>query len=151
MTTHPHFLFVYGTLKPGHGNNPLIERFDGKDIGVARTIDKFVLNGGFPYVWKLRRGLTGFAPYLGHVIGHLYKVSDAGLEACDRLEGHPRHYCRTPITVSYGPAAQAKRATAGIYLMQGDPIAAGLQTPLDELLEWGRAEPKAARNFQRKR
>ncbi len=88
LKTHPHYLMVYGTLKPGHGNNYLIEKHNGKDIGPCRTVGKFVLNDGFPYVWQIKgRRAAGWAEVLGHVVGHLYKVSDAGLEACDRLEG----------------------------------------------------------------
>ena len=147
----PHYLFVYGTLKPGHGNNGLIERGNGKSIGPARTVGKFLLNDGFPYVWKPRQGTTGaYHVHLGQVVGHLYKVSDACLESCDRLEGHPTHYCRTPITVAYGPNGAGPYVTAGIYLAQSEP-GQYLQTPIDGLLEWGRDEPVIARNFQRAR
>lgn len=152
LKTHPHYLCVYGTLKPGHGNNYLIERHGGKDIGPCRTVGKYLLSNGFPYVWKLPRALTGaYHAYLGQVVGHLYKVSDEGLEACDRLEGHPRYYCRTNISVAYGPNGGAPYVTAGIYLMPGDaPSRDRLQTPVNGLLEWGREEPAVARNFQRR-
>lgn len=153
LKTHPHYLFVYGTLKPGHGNNPLITRHGGKDIGPAQTAGKFLLNDGFPFVWQLPSGLTGeYTKRLGHVVGHLYMVSDAGLEACDRLEGHPRHYCRTPINVTYGGTGATQRnATAGIYLIPWNrPHPDNLQEPRDGLLEWGRDEPKRAQGFQRR-
>lgn len=151
LKTHPHYLFVYGTLKPGHGNNYLIQKHDGKDIGVARTVGRFLLNEGFPFVWQIRGPRqAGYVEWLGHVVGHLYKVSDVGLEACDRLEGHPRHYKRTAVPVMFGPKEKPRFATAGIYLAPGSPKDE-LQKPVDNLLEWGRSEPAAARNFQRRR
>lgn len=139
LKTHPHFLFVYGTLKPTFSNNRLIMGHGGQDIGPALTVGGFLLNNNFPYVWKWKKPLKAFAPYVGQVVGHLYKVSDAGLEACDRLEGHPRHYCRTNISVTYGAG---KFATAGIYLAPGEPSSErDLQRPIDGKLEWRRAEP----------
>lgn len=148
--THPHYLFVYGTLKQGNGNNVVIQRRQGKYIGPAKTVEKFVLSDGFPYVWKPEAAvMRAYTPFLGQVVGDLFKVTHAGLEDCDRLEGHPRHYCRTPITVTYGPEAQAKTVTAGIYLIQREIHPDDLQEPKDGLLEWGRDEPKRARDFQR--
>ena len=152
LDTHPHYLFTYGTLKPGHGNHLLIEKHAGKDIGVAKTVGKFLLNEGFPYVWQLPRGLTGaYHAYLGQIIGHLYKVSDAGLEDCDRLEGHPRHYCRTNIPVTFGTDPGVRYATAAIYLAPGElPPFSSLQKPENGLLEWGRSWPEQGRGFQRR-
>lgn len=149
----PHYLFCYGTLRPGFGNNGLIVRNGGKDIGPCQTAGKFLLNEGFPFVWKLPRGLTGaYHQHLGRIVGHLYKVSDVCLEACDRLEGHPRHYVRTNIPVVFNIGARLQYATAGIYLAPGIPLEPKtLQKPINGLLEWGRAQPEVAQAFQRQK
>ncbi len=149
----PHYLMTYGTLRPGFGNNGLIVRNGGKDIGPCQTAGKFLLNEGFPFVWKLPRGLTGaYHQYLGHIVGHLYKVSDVCLEACDRLEGHPRYYCRTNVPVVFNIGARLQYATAGMYLAPGElPMPKSLQTPVAGLLEWGRERREEAREFQRRK
>lgn len=152
VETHPHYLFVYGTLKSGHGNNALLVQHRSRLVGPAVTGDKYLLNDGFPYVWEHKMAKP-LAPYFGNVKGELWRVTDAGLEACDRLEGHPRHYKRTPISVNYGTASHPRYVTAGIYLAQyGIDSESDLQKPdEDGILEWGRDRPLLARNFQRKR
>lgn len=146
----PHWLFVYGTLKPGHGNNRLILRGVHKDVGQAHTTDKFVCGQGFPMVFAVpEKFAKSYAGNLGMVKGHLYKVSDSVLMDVDRLEGHPNFYCRTPVTVAFG--ALKTKVTAGIYL--GNPRNLGgrrdLQTPIDGFLEWGR-DWERPEDFQRK-
>lgn len=160
--THPHFLFVYGTLKSGHGNNPLLVRHESIFDGPAVTVEKFLLNDGFPFVYtaitdevakhKPEGYKTAINQFLGRIRGELYRVTDAGLRACDMLEGHPTSYCRTPIEVEYfidGPGEE--RTTAGIYLMGPRMLDwENLQEPdRDGYLEWGRSRPEAARDFQR--
>ena len=138
--THPHYLFVYGTLKSPFGNHGLLMRHGSKFISEARTMDKFTLTKDFPFVHRHVRApaLAYYQPYLGHVVGELYKVTDSGLEACDRLEGHPRFYCRTPATVEFGHVSAPQRVTAGIYLDQSlPPNFDKLLTPIDGKLEWG--------------
>lgn len=152
--THPHYVAVYGTLKEGHGNHPLLVRNNSKFVGPALTVEKFALNDGFPYVMAL----TGlplvvrklYEPYLGHVAVEVYKVTHKGLEECDRLEGHPNHYCRTPISVNIGSVAAPSFLTAGIYLITRPLSVDTLQKPdKGGVLEWGREDGGRAKAFQR--
>lgn len=149
--THPHWLFVYGTLKRGHGNNSLLQKHNSKYVAVAVTLDKFLLNGGFPYVFPAPEDKHA-QPFLGRIIGHLYRVTDAGLAACDWLEGHPVSYCRTPIKVEYPRDSPQHVTEAGIYLMPRKvwgPLSTCQRPDKDGLLEWGREDRITARNFQR--
>lgn len=147
--THPHAIFVYGTLKSGHGNNGLIEKHNGKFIAPAKTAQKFLLNGGFPFVWQVPEAMMSrYDDLMGQVIGEVYRVTDEGLEACDRLEGHPTFYCRTTIGVELLQVPKPIYLTAGIYLAQDDiPPAYQLQKPRDGTLKWGRDNDQT--NFQR--
>lgn len=149
--THPHAIFVYGTLKSGHGNNALIEKYGGKFIAPAQTALKFLLNDGFPFVWEIpMRTFAHYQDHAGNVIGEVYRVSDEGLEACDRLEGHPRFYCRTTIGVQLRQVPKPIYLTAGIYLSQyAIPNLESLQKPRDGFLEWGRDSKEQAMAFQR--
>lgn len=153
--THPHAIFVYGTLKAGHGNNGLIIQHGGKFVGPALTVDKYLLNDGFPFVWEASRVPAtlkkSIEPYLGQVVGEVYLLNDAGLEACDRLEGHPDFYCRTNINVLLEQRPTSRHMTAGIYFAQRGLENANLQVPQDGRLEWGRYDRQAAANFQRKK
>jgi len=138
LTTHPHYLFVYGTLKRPWGNNGLLVKHKSRFIGEACTMENFVLTAGFPFVWQPGEALHKvYKPYLGRIVGELYKLTHAGLEAVDRLEGHPSYYRRTPTTVEIGPEEKPMRFTAGIYL-RPQPIAPEeLATPQNGFLEWG--------------
>lgn len=149
--THPHHIFVYGTLKTGHGNNGLLKRHESIFIGPATTVDKFVLNDGFPYVYRPpNKDNKGILKYLGHVRGELWRVTHKGLDATDALEGHPTSYCRTDINVGWDNNGHTEVVTAGIYLMRWSRFLEP-QTP-DEggFLEWGRNYPRQARDFQRR-
>ena len=137
FTSHPHYLFVYGTLKQPFGNHGVLQRHGARFISAAHTMDRFTLTESFPFVWRpLESAPAAYREYLGQIVGELYKVSDAGLEACDRLEGHPNFYCRTPITVTFGPTPT--HVTAGIYLdPSSPPDVTRLQRPVNGKLEWG--------------
>jgi len=153
--THPHAIFVYGTPKTGHGNNGLIVQHGGKFVGPAITADKYLLNDAFPYVWEVSRRLSekvhkAAEPYLGQVVGEVYLLTDEGLEACDRLEGHPDFYCRTNINVLLSQRPTARHMTAGIYFAQRGLENSNLQTPKDGRLEWGRDDRRRAADFQRR-
>ena len=143
-------IFCYGTLKKGFGNNPLLVRHQSLFMGPAITVRKFLLNDGFPVVFTLPERPSKFeemTPYMGHVIGELWCVTDDGLAACDHLEGHPHAYCRTPIEVIYGEDKQT--VTAGAYLMTLDRRFPDLQKPDKEgFLEWGRHRRRQAMAFQ---
>lgn len=77
------YIFVYGTLKKGHGNNGYLG--DSKLIGPAKTAPKYTLfDGGFPIVE--RGGETS-------IIGEVYEVTDpealADVYALEGYKGTP--------------------------------------------------------------
>lgn len=97
----PCYVFVYGTLKRGHGNNKLLS--NAEFIGKAETVDKLHMttNGAFPYVSKTKQTTT--------IKGELYKVTHLNtLTSLDRLEGfHPifagqnrNHYHREKVKIN---------------------------------------------------
>lgn len=101
-------VFVYGTLRAGHGNHERLLR-------TAQCLDPHAVTqpgyrmataGGFPMVHRLPLGEWGAANV---VQGEVYEVDDATLAALDRLEGHPRWYQRTEVILGNG-------MTAFIYL-----------------------------------
>jgi len=87
-------VFVYGTLKTGHGNNSILRRNRATFLGEAMTaLPIFRLYGDFiPYmVPENTRGV--------HVKGELWEVNEKCLHELDRLEGHPYMYTRQTIEV----------------------------------------------------
>ena len=86
-----HLVFVYGTLRQGHGNHHLLK--DAYSYGVGSTVDSYAmyLTSGYPYV------TSSEAHY--PIVGEMYAVDDATLEELDRMEGHPRYYERREISV----------------------------------------------------
>lgn len=90
-------VFVYGTLLSGQGNHWFLA--NARLLRTARTEPHFtfVSLGGFPGM--LDGGQQSVA-------GELYDVDADTLAALDRLEGHPRFYRRTAITLADGTRAQ---------------------------------------------
>ena len=88
-------VFVYGTLKRGHGNHLLLcaSRF----LGECHTPPVYSLHdlGFFPGL--VSGGQTS-------ITGEVYEVNDDTLEALDVLEGYPRFYDRELIDTPYGAA-----------------------------------------------
>lgn len=143
----PHTLFVYGTLKRGHGNHPLLERYDSDFVGPATTVEAtFLLTETFPMVFRASEPYPpGYAFHVGKILGEVYRVSDEGLKHVDALEGHPTFYTRTPIQVEMG----GDPIDAEIYLMVNRGVSrADLARPVNKVLEWGRYRREAARRFQ---
>jgi len=101
-------IFVYGSLRKGLGNHYLLAnaRFDGE----ARTTPGFHLYdlGAFPGMIATALGRAG-------VVGEVYLVDGRTLARVDRLEGHPRFYCRMPIELAYGRAVET-------YLLRIDQV-----------------------------
>ena len=89
--THPHVVFVYGSLLKGLVNHPKLDgaRFVGTAVmPLAELYDL----GHFP-------GLLPAGSGAGSVRGELYRVDDRTLERLDRLEGHPGFYMRKQFVV----------------------------------------------------
>jgi gamma-glutamylaminecyclotransferase len=110
-----HKVFVYGTLKRGHGNHRLLEGsvFLGRDT--LRTPGHFVSLGGFPGLVRTRDDLVQCTRAVPgrQVGGEVYAVDDATLARLDRLEGHPQFYERREVIVSGGMDGQ----TAWVYTL----------------------------------
>ncbi len=87
-------MFVYGTLKRGHGNHHWLA---GAPFLGEAVLPDVVLHdlGPFPMA----------VPGEGQVRGEVYAVDAAGLARLDRLEGYPRLYDRRPL-----PLADGRRA-----------------------------------------
>lgn len=102
-----HKVFVYGTLKNGHGNHRLLE--------TARQLhDDAVITG-------MMVSLGGFPCVTTHgdnqIHGEIYEVDDATLLRLDQLEGHPTFYCREIVHSNHGPV--------WVYLIQDEGYYAG--------------------------
>jgi gamma-glutamylaminecyclotransferase len=93
MTGRFHRVFVYGSLRRGLANHRLLA--GAAFEGVCRTASGFRLYdlGPFPAM---------VAAEHGRVLGELYTADDATLARLDRLENHPRWYCRTAIGLADG-------------------------------------------------
>jgi len=76
-------IFVYGTLKQGHGNHRLLQESTklGADWLAGYKMHSY---GGFPVVYQGE----------GMIYGEFYEIDDVTLERCDWLEGHPDFYKR---------------------------------------------------------
>jgi len=88
---HPELVFVYGTLKRGHGNHHWL--LEAPFLGEAVLPDVVLHDlGPFPMA----------VPGEGLVRGEVYGVDAAGLARLDRLEGYPRLYDRRPLALADG-------------------------------------------------
>ena len=88
-------VFVYGTLKAGHGNNELLKGSEFVGEHVTKPIYTMKNLGGFPGV--LLDGNTS-------IIGEVYRVTSPTMARLDRLEGYPHFYNRTKILTDHGEA-----------------------------------------------
>ena len=107
-----HTVFVYGTLKQGHGNHMLLK--DAEYIGPAKTVtSKYTMYhlGGFPGV---KEGGTDT------ITGEVYKVNDYILTQLHRLEGHPTFYKAMNKEVKIINQTLNNYVTAFMYIYQGD-------------------------------
>jgi gamma-glutamylcyclotransferase (GGCT)/AIG2-like uncharacterized protein YtfP len=103
-------VFVYGTLLAGEPNHRLLAR--ARRVCEASTGEGFALFdlGAFPGMVRARQGA---------VFGEVYEVDGPTLEALDRLEGHPRFYERTEITL----ASPAEGEPVWTYLLRPEQVA----------------------------
>jgi gamma-glutamylcyclotransferase (GGCT)/AIG2-like uncharacterized protein YtfP len=97
MTTHK--VFVYGTLKRGHGNNVLIlESENSMFLGSGTTNGNyFMTESGVPFAHKDVETIP-HAP-LAPIRGEVFEVDDSTLFHLDCLEGHPDWYKREVVTI----------------------------------------------------
>ena len=109
-------VFVYGSLKRGHGNHAFLETADAYFMGEYVTVEQafdLVDLGSFP-------GLTKGNYF---VKGELYELKD--IRPIDRLEGHPSFYRRDQImvqSVNVGPLIRVKAWSYFIGEGYGDAI-----------------------------
>lgn len=91
VQSHPALVFVYGTLKRGHGNHHWLS--DASFLGEAVLPDVVLHDlGPFPMA----------VPGEGSVRGEVYAVEAGGLARLDRLEGYPRLYDRRRLPLADG-------------------------------------------------
>lgn len=98
-------VFVYGTLKKGHGNNWLLGA--SPLLGEALSIHEYDLyDGGFPYAVHISNSGTGGTT---KIWGEIYTVNDYVLKQLDGLEGHPNWYERfvRPFNLFTGEPVEA--------------------------------------------
>lgn len=113
---NPNYVFVYGTLKRGYGNNYLLKSGQNGFMGVAATKSKnFSMyrtspHTGFPVVfnsnlftyWRAQShpsGVGGGLPLLGAVYGEVYSVDAGTMARLDSLEANGVMYQREQIDV----------------------------------------------------
>ena len=84
---------VYGSLLKGLGNHRVLG--DSEFIGECTFQGRMFSLGAYPCV-SIHGNTT--------IKGEMYDVSDSTLRDLDRLEGHPRFYCREVVETSRGPA-----------------------------------------------
>lgn len=134
-------IFVYGTLKKGHGNNRVITEHPHEFVGEAVTNDKFFLyDGGFPRMSKSAKPVAALSANQVYgrkapVKGEVWLVDEAGLLACDRLEGHPTFYNREKIGVKITSMPRPQFMTPWAYLIVGVPNGAPA-SPQKGILQW---------------
>lgn len=100
-------VFVYGTLLAGEANHGLLAR--ARFVGAARTPAGYALHDLGAYPAMIAGG--GDA-----IVGEVYDVDAATLQALDELEDHPTYYQRTVIALADG-------APAATYLLSATDVA----------------------------
>lgn len=81
MDTKKTLVFVYGTLKEGHGNNHVIQSENTVKKGAAVTEEKYTMyRSGIPYVDKTKETSI--------ISGEVYEIDQMTLARVDRLEGY---------------------------------------------------------------
>ena len=123
------FVFVYGTLKRGHGNHPLLG--DSLFVGEATTLGKYTLyDGGFPRMSNFPGDVKSY------VAGEVFHVTSAAvLDGLDRLEGHPTFYIRRRIWVRMTASDSHQRVWAYIW---PHPHASAVCKPIKGVASWDR-------------
>src|ERR1700759_4021487 len=117
-TPMTHRVFVYGSLKRGHWNNPLLGDSHAAFMGETVTVQRYHILGGhaggsrrFPVILD-----DGPAESARPVTGEIYHVSDECLALLDRLERVPVSYERKLADVT----EDGHSVKAHIYV--GNPV-----------------------------
>lgn len=123
-----HNVFVYGTLKSGFGNHPVMERSGGKLISrMAVTQDQFLFVDLGPFPAAVDLGVDH--PDATHILGELYGgIKD--LSYLDALEGYPSLYNRRKVTIRGYNHDDFSAQEAFIYYMEKEPQMRSLCSPL---------------------
>lgn len=121
-------VFVYGSLKAGHGNHALLEgaTFLGRQSLSGRYAMLDI--GYYPGVVEVADGPRRT------IYGEVYRIDKPTLESLDLLEGHPNYYRRTKVGTDW--------KGAWCYFLPVEHMAhhgiieAGTWVPSDEEKEW---------------
>jgi gamma-glutamylcyclotransferase (GGCT)/AIG2-like uncharacterized protein YtfP len=88
---------VYGSLRQGMGNHPLLSRGEATKLSTERVGGFLMYSmGGFPYIRP--------APQLNDIVIEVYKVDASTMRRLDQLEGYPSFYNRKLIDTTKGQA-----------------------------------------------
>ena len=106
-------VFLYGTLKKGFHNHPLIEK--GEYMGDAYTCKEYSMlvctMTGIPFVVKEENY---------PIMGEVYSVDKKTFNDLDRLEGHPTFYRRELIDIFIPDGIERiVEMKAWIYFLRG--------------------------------
>jgi len=89
-------VFVYGTLKKGHGNHYILDK-DPIETIIADLPFYMVSLGAFPALVPTRNDQQN------QIVGEVYDISRQELSRLDHLEGYPNFYDRMPMDMTdYG-------------------------------------------------
>lgn len=87
-------VFVYGTLKAGHGNHPLLAE--------SELLGRHCIEGGYTLLdLGPFPGVVATPSSVGKVYGEVYRVDEPTLHSLDLLEGHPSFYERIKISTPW--------------------------------------------------
>lgn len=95
------YVFVYGTLRIGHGNHARLLGREPLATIIAELPYRMVSLGGFP-------GLIPSPDKAHQITGEIYNVDEREFRALDMLEGYPTFYNRIQFPLhDYGIDGQA--------------------------------------------
>ena len=114
----PPRVFVYGTLRPGHGNHRVAARWN--PTATPASLDGFALydGPGFPYA-AVQPGRR----IVGDLLEFPADLWPDALADLDSLEGYPHHYGRSLVTVDVASTEVGDRRTAWVYVADPGRVA----------------------------
>lgn len=120
---------VYGTLRAGYGNHPLLA--GSRLIATGVTDDVYTMRAsGFPVVLENDHEADT------HIRVEVYRITDeAVLADLDSLEGHPHWYRRTPVQVR---ADDGRELSAEMYIMQDSDYRHWVLVPTGDYADYRR-------------